>query len=282
MNQKLLLALIFSLFSSLLFSQNDYIKYYQLINKVKQDQNNKQNDSLTIFLKQAFELVDYVHIDNLKFGKRIAKKHKDDIFLNYCENQLSKSKNNIDLILKSKLDSVGEEDQRVRGRKYFKAKDYYSKCIYDTTFICNEKKRLKSKKLMEEWWRIDSCNIKFIKDVISKFGYPSEKLVGKQTNSIVSVIVLHYDKDTSNHIMGEHLYIALQEGLISPKMYAWIIDRHLMAAGKNQLYYSIPFPWENISKEQKLRYNQNRYSIGLKSLDELKIIVRGNSVYVKS
>ena len=43
MNQKLLLALIFSLFSSLLFSQNDYIKYYQLINKVKQHQNNKKN-----------------------------------------------------------------------------------------------------------------------------------------------------------------------------------------------------------------------------------------------
>ena len=282
MNQKLLLALILSLFSSLLFSQNDYIKYYQLINKVKQHQDNKQNDSLTIFLKQAFELVDYIHIDNLKLGKRIAKKQKDNELLIYCENQLSKSKSNIDILLKSKLDSVGKEDQRVRGNKYSKAKEYYGKCLNDSTFIYTENKRLKSKDLMEEWWSVDSSNIEFIKDVISKFGYPSEKLVGKETNSMISIILLHYDKDTSNHIMGKDLNLALKNGGITPKMYAWIIDRHLMAAGKDQLYYSIRFPWGNMSNEQKLRYNQNRYSIGLKSLDELKIIVRGNSVYVKS
>ncbi len=276
-----LIGLIVLLFSGAVYSQNDYIQYYQLINKVKQYQVNKQNDSLTIFLKQAFELVDYVHIENLKLGKQIAKKQKDKVLLSYCENALSKSKCNINPNLKAKLDSIGKEDQRVRGRKYYKAKKYYKKCLFDTTFNYNEKKRLKSKQIMEEWWRVDSSNVEFLKSVISKYGYPSEKLVGEETNDRGSIILLHYDKDTSNHIMGDILEIALKEGKIKPKMYAWIIDRHLMNAGKKQKYQSIPTPWVEMTAIKKMEYNKNRFSIGLKSLDEIKIIVKKNSVKVK-
>ncbi len=134
---------------------------------------------------------------------------------------------------------------------------------------------------MEEWWRVDSSNVEFIKSVISKYGYPSEKLVGEETNDMVSIILLHYDKDTSNHIMGESLEIALKEGKIKPRMYAWIIDRHLMNVGKRQKFQSIPTPWEKMTEVQRMEYNKNRFSIGLKSLDEIKIIVRKNSVKVK-
>lgn len=280
MKQKLIIGLFFLLFSTTLYSQNDYIQYYQLINKVKQYEENNQNDSLVVFLKQAFDLVDYVHVDNLKLGKRIAKKQKDTKLLTYCENGLSKSKENVNLNLKVKLDSIGKEDQRVRSRKYYKAKEYYKKCLYDTTFNYSEKKRLKSKLLMEEWWRVDSSSVEYVKNVISKYGFPSEKIVGKETNSMISIILLHYDKDTANHIMGESLAIALKEGGIEPRMYAWIIDRHLMNVGKEQKYYTIPTPWKKMTKEKRVEYNNNRFSIGLKSLDEIKIKVRKNSVVV--
>ncbi len=280
MKQKLIIGLFFLLFSTTLYSQNDYIQYYQLLNKVKQYEENKRNDSLVIFLKQAYDLVDYVHVDNLKLGKRIAKKQKDTNLLTYCENGLSKSKENVNLNLKVKLDSIGKEDQRVRGRKYYKAKEYYKKCLYDTTFNYNEKKRLKSKLLMEEWWRVDSCNVEYIKDIISKYGYPSEKIVGTETNSMVGTILLHYDKDTANHIMGADLNIALKEGEIRPRMYAWIIDRHLMNVGKKQKYYAIPTPWAKMTKEKREEFNRNRFLIGLKSLENMKITVRKNSVKV--
>lgn len=282
MKQKILKCLIALLFSGTLYSQNNYIKYYQLISKVKQYKENNQNDSLTIILKQAFDMVDYVHIENLKLGKRIAKKQKDTELLSYCENELSKSKDNIIPKLKANLDSIGKEDQRVRGRKYSNAKGYYRKCLYDTTFNYNEKKRLKSKQLMEEWWRVDSSNVEFIKNIISKYGFPSEEIVGKKTNNMVSIILLHYDKDTANHIMNNILYEALINGHIEPKMYAWIIDRHLMNVGKEQKYYTIPTHWIKMSKEKKVDFNTNRFSIGLKPLDEIEVIVRKNSVVVKS
>ncbi len=280
MKQKLFIGLIFLLFSITLYAQNDYIQYYQLINKVKKYQANNKNDSLTIFLKQAFEMVDYVHIENLKLARRIAKKQHDRELLNYSKKALKSSKDNINLNLKAKLDSVGKEDQRVRGRKYYNAKKYYAKCLYDTTFNYDEKKRLKSKELMEEWWRVDSSNAEFVKKVILKYGFPSEKIVGQETNSMVSIILLHYDKDTANHIMGESLEIALKEGSITPIMYAWIIDRHLMNAGKEQKYYMIPTHWEKMTNKKRIEYNKNRFSIGLKTLDDIKIKVKKNSVKV--
>jgi hypothetical protein len=271
----------FVLFIGTLQSQNDYIRYYQLIEKVKTDKKNKKTDSLVFNIKKAFDLVDYIHIDNLKLGRGIAKKQNNEELLIFCKIEIDKLTDNLNIDLKTKLDSVGKEDQRIRGGKYYKAKEYYRKCLYDTIFKCNEKKRLKSKQLMEEWWRVDSCNVEFVKNIILEYGYPSEKIVGKETNSMVGIILLHYDKDTANHIMGKYLEIALKEGKIKPRMYAWIIDRHLMNVGKNQKYYSIPTPWKKMNNEKKLIYNKNRLAIGLKSLDDIKIIVKKNSVTVK-
>ncbi len=281
MKNKLFILLSGLLFSGVVLSQNDYIRYYQLINKVQQNQEKKLNDSLTFYLKQAFELVDYIHIKNLELGKRIARNQKDLELLNFCKDEIRKSKENINLNLKAQLDSVGKEDQRVRSKKYYNAQNYYRKCLFDSTFNYKEKKRSRSKQLMEEWWRVDSSNVEFIKNVISKFGYPSEKLVSEETNDKVSIILLHYDKDVSNLIMGERLEIALKEGKIKPRMYAWIIDRHLLNGGKKQKYQSIPTPWVNTTESQRMEYNKNRFLIGLKPLDEIKIIIGKNSVKVK-
>ena len=273
-------GLLSVLFSGIVYSQNDYIKYYQLINKTKEHQKRDLNDSLTIFLKQAFSLVDYILIEDLKYGKSIAKKYKDEELLNICTKAMASSKTYLNIELKAQLDSIGKEDQRIRGSKYYKAKNYYRKCLNDTTFNCKEKKRLESKELMEEWWRVDSSNVEFVKDVIFKQGFPSEKIVGKETNSMVSIILLHYDKDTANNIMGASLYTALKEGSIEPKMYAWIIDRHLMMIGKEQIYYTIPTPWIEIKKERRDEIEKNRFAIGEQSLSERKVKVKKNGVRV--
>ncbi|WP_107038113.1 DUF6624 domain-containing protein [Brumimicrobium mesophilum] len=277
--KNVLFTLIISfLFLGTLQSQRNYIEYYQLIEKVKF---NKKGDSAIFDLKKAFASVDYIHIENLKLGKKIARKNNDKELLRYCKAELAKSKDNLNQDLKSKLDSIGEEDQRVRGRKYSKAKNYCYRHLTDSTFEYSGKELLKSQQLMREWWSVDSSNVEYIKYIISKYGYPSEQLVGRKTNRSVGIILLHYDKDTANHIMGEDLKRALVAGKIDPKTYAWIIDRHLMYAGKPQKFYSIPNPWNKMSEEKKMEYNKNRHAIGLKSLDEIKIIVRGNRTIVK-
>ena len=94
MKNKLFILLSGLLFSGVVLSQNDYIRYYQLINKVQQNQEKKLNDSLTFYLKQAFELVDYIHIKNLELGKRIARNQKDLELLIFCKDEIRKSKEN--------------------------------------------------------------------------------------------------------------------------------------------------------------------------------------------
>lgn len=282
MNKKIISILLFSLLSGILYSQNKYIQYHQLIVKVKNLQKKKQKDSLCFYLQEAFSLVDYVHIDNLKLAKRIAKQQQHKKLLDYCENALKQSKSSINYKLKSQLDSISKEDKRVRSRKFLKAKRYYFHCLKDSTFIYDEKKRLNAKKLMSEWWKVDSCNVEFVKKIIAKHGYPSEKLVGKEGNNQVGIILLHYDKDTANHIMENQLTIALNKGKIIPRMYAWIIDRHLMWVGKDQKYYSIPTPWKKMPLEKRNQYNKNRKLIGLKPIEEIKMIVRKNSVVIRN
>ena len=70
---------------------------------------------------------------------------------------------------------------------------------------------------MQEWWSTDSTNVELLKKFILENGFPGEKMVGETTRG-VSIILLHYDKDTANHIMGEILKEALYDGDLSPLM----------------------------------------------------------------
>ena len=266
--------------STITYSQNNYIEYYNLINKAKEYNKNDKIDSSLIVIKDAFKLVDYIHIDNLKFAKRISKKNKDKDFYEFCQTKLNNQKKLINISLKEKIDSLGKKDQNIRDRKHIKARDYYYKCKYDTTFDCNNEKFKKSEEILKEWWLTDSLNIVELKKIIKIYGYLGEKLVGKESNLSANIILLHYDKDTANHIMGDILYNALINGDIQPKMYAWIIDRHLMSAGKPQKYYAIPTPWAKMSEIEKKDYNKNRYAIGMKELQKMIIKKRKNSVRV--
>ena len=266
--------------STITYSQNNYIEYYNLINKAKEYNKNDKIDSSLIVIKEAFKLVDYIHIDNLKFAKKISKKNKDKDFYEYCQTKLNNQKKLINISLKEKIDSLGKKDQNIRDRKHLKARDYYYKCKYDTTFDCNNEKFTKSEKILKEWWLTDSLNIVELKKIIKIYGYPGEKLVGKESNLSANIILLHYDKDTANHIMGDILNNALINGNIQPRMYARIIDRHLMSAGKPQKYYAIPTPWVEMSEMERKDYNKNRYAIGMKGLQKMIIKKRKNSVSV--
>jgi len=276
MKGNLIILMIF--ISTITYSQNNYIEYYNLINKAKEYNKNNKADSSLIIIKEAFKLVDYIHIDNLKFAKKISKKNKDKNFYKLCQTKLDKEKRMINLTLKEKIDSLGKKDQNIRDYKHTKARDYYYKCKNDTTLDCNNEKLKKSERILKEWWLTDSLNVAELKKIIKTYGYPGEKLVGKRSNLSANVILLHYDKDTANHIMGDILYNALINGDIQPEMYAWIIDRHLIYAGKPQKYYSIPTPWIEMTTKERKDYNKNRYAIGMKGLKKMIIKERKNSV----
>lgn len=265
-----------------LFSQNDYISYYHLCRKADSFYKEKNFDSASVAFQQAFNKVDYVHNDYLKIAAKVEKKRGNSEKAKEYIDLFDRHNNSLNLELKRQIDSLGKEDQRVRSSKYMKARNYYYKCMYDTTFKYDQKKLDKSKTIMLDWWKTDSLNIIALSNFIKVNGFPGEQLVGEYTNNTATIIILHYDKDTSNSIMGSILSNALMNGDILPRDYAWIIDRHLNFAGKKQLYYTLAFELDKLSKEEKDEYNKNRNSIGLGKLQDLIVIKRGNSVRIKT
>lgn len=232
--------------------------------------------------QQAFALVDHVHYAYLNGALKVCQKlGLQSQKKNYREkNKLQIA--SINNIFKNYLDSICKRDQEVRTSKYLKARNYYFRSKRDSAFVCKEKKYVKSKNLMQEWWATDSANIELLKQFISKNGFPGEKMVGWETTHRVSIILLHYDKDTANHVMGEILKKTLYNGDLSPQMYAWIIDRHLLYAGKPQMYYTIPpsVPIQQTQEEHDI-INSNRESIGLKKFEKMKITNRKKNVSVR-
>lgn len=279
----MLAILSFALLSLGAVSQNDYryIEYYHLINEGKNFYDKKQYDSSFYAYEKAFGLVEYVHNNHLisasSVCKKLGKRELANKYLALAESQEA----SINKAYKKYLDSICERDQKIRDGKHMKARDYYYKKYFDTTFVPDPKKYVESERLMKEWWQVDSSNIELIKRFIAEHGFPGEAMVGSETNDRVCIVILHYDRDTSNYIMKPTLDKALYEGLITPGRYAWIIDRHLHNVGKKQLYYSIPLGIEHLTPEERAIINNNRASIGLEKLEELIIIYRKNSTTVK-
>jgi len=265
-----------------LFAQNDYISYYHLSRKADNFYKEKNIDSASVAFQEAFKKVDYVHNDYLRIAAKVEKKKGNPEKAREYLNLIDKHKSSVNNKLKSQIDSLGKEDQRVRANKFIKARDYYYKCINDTTFKYDQNKFYKSKTIMMDWWKTDSLNILFLSSFIKVNGFPGERLVGGNANNMAIIIILHYDKDTSNSVMEKALKNALLNGDILPRDYAWIIDRHLNFAGKKQLYYTLAFELDKLSKEEKDDYNKNRTSIGLGKLQNLIVIKRGNSVRIKT
>lgn len=265
-----------------LFGQNDYIAYYQLCNKAKSLFKENKIDSASILFQQAFSKVDYVHNSNLKTASKVEKKKGNSEKAKEYLDIIDRHENSINRNLKRQIDSLGNKDQQIRTNKYMKARDYYYKCKFDTTFKFNQNKLSKATSIMFDWWRTDSLNILELNKLIKKYGFPGERLVGENSYLSAMVIILHFDRDTCNHIMIDILNNALKNGDLLPRDYAWIIDRHLNNAGKKQLYYTIAFDMQELKSAEKEEYNKNRVSIGLDRLQEMIIIKRGNNLIIKN
>lgn len=280
MKKYLFTSLILSL-NLALFTQNDYISYYHLCRKADNFYKEKNIDSASVAFQQAFSKVDYIHNNYLITAAKVEKMKGNSEKASEYLILIDKHKNSINNELKRQIDSLGKEDQRVRTNKYLKARDYYYANLYDSTFIHNQKKLSEFSIVMADWWKTDSLNIIALNNIICKYGFPGERLVGADAYNSAMIIILHFDKDTSNFIMSDKLNHALENGDLMPKDYAWIIDRHLSATGKKQIYYSIAIDMENLTQEEKKEYDKNRFSIGLGKLQDIVIKKKGNRILIK-
>jgi hypothetical protein len=116
-------------------------------------------------------------------------------------------------------------------------------------------------------YTIDGVNNPRIKKIINDFGYPTQKLIGKQAMDSFYILVQHQDFDLE--LQKE----CLKNCDFQPKYMAHLTDRVLVNSGKKQIYgtqyhrdkklNSVPWPIEDIKNLEK-----RRKSTGLESFKE--------------
>ena len=80
---------------------------------------------------------------------------------------------------------------------------------------------------------LDTLNTIFVEKIFARYSYPGKSLVGGQTQSVAFMVIQHSKKIP--------IYISLiknaaEHGELPFLNYAYMIDRYLMFAGKEQLY----------------------------------------------
>ncbi len=119
----------------------------------------------------------------------------------------------------------------------------------------------------------DASNMKVLLEWMEEKGYPSSDKVGRKAASKIFLVLLHYDEDKDNEILGPILDDAYHNGYLSPENYAWIIDRRRNWG--NDLppyYYQLPTPDVfMMSDEEKAEINKRRDEIGLRPLEDMNI-----------
>lgn len=262
------ICLVISLFS---FGQNDYINYHLKTYQARKLAYEKKLDSALILYKQAFNLVNYIHLNNLKTANKIAKKVKDKSFDKFTSDKIKNynTQSNFNNNYQKIIDSIAIEDQKVRGDKYGRARQVYYEYKSDSLSNKTADEFIQAQKLMNEWFHVDSMNIKRLLSLITAYGYPSEKLVGVEGYRKAFIVLLHFDTDQNNSILQPIIDKALFNGDIAPDDYAWIIDRRLTwCQGKDPYFYHMPFGLDKLSEEEIKIINERRRKIGLRKLYE--------------
>ncbi len=254
--KKLIIILFIFLSSSLSFSQelqNISDHYYQLYQgQVLLEKG--EADSACIIFEKAFKNVDYIHsrilikkiipAAKVARNKVLIKKYKLSL-----KNQKKCPKENIQIL--HLIDSIFKLDQKVRGKKYFKAQKFIQD-HKDNPLVNKSKKYLKSKKLNEFHIAVDSLNILFMLKLTNQYGYIGEEIIGFNNHYKAQAIFLHFDKDTNNLMLGPILKKALLNYQITPLKYTTIIDRHRYKTSNTQKYWT----WFMINADPKLTEKQ--------------------------
>jgi hypothetical protein len=265
-------------------SQNDYINYNLKVYEARKLAYENKLDNALDKYKEAFALVDYIHIETLEKAKKVAIELKNDSMIAFIDSEQIKYNNKVvDSSIKILIDSIKNEDSNTRDKKYIQAQLTYWKYNEDENSNKNSSEYQQAKKLFDEWHNVDSTNIYILLNLIKQYGFPSEKLVKKDAAGSAFMVLLHFDKDSTNTILKPILDKALLEGNISPEKYAWIVDRRLSwGLGKEQYYYQMPMDTENLTPEQIKEVNERRKSIGLRDLFEgIKITTTESTMRVE-
>jgi hypothetical protein len=248
-------------------SQNINEFYFEANTARKLARDGKTDSAITTY-ENAFKKVDYVHITYLQRVLELAKLNKDDARINKYTQQIKKQAEGTSPQLKAIVDSLIKVDQKMRTgvSSLISNSRYAAKCDYQQNGKKKSKRYKKSKIVLEKWVKTDSLNTHYLLTLFKKHGFIGEELLGSWGLVNVSSILLHFDTDTDNAILGPILEKARKEGKIEPQEFACILDRHLGGEYTIQKYWF----WPYIGKG-KLQFSEAELSQIIKSRESIGI-----------
>lgn len=135
-------------------------------------------------------------------------------------------------VLKKQLDSVLALDQKYREILTYLMDPAKKDSTLKTLPV-------KPEEATGYYWKLqtqaDSTNLVFIENVVAKYGYPGKSLVGEPTNEAVWSVVQHSPK-IDKYLPA--IKTAAENKELPFRLYAMMLDRQLMYAGKEQIYGS--------------------------------------------
>jgi hypothetical protein len=123
---------------------------------------------------------------------------------------------------------------------------------------------------MRKMWQVDAENVRWLKEVVAKHGWPGKSMVGQQAAFSAWLLVQHCDRDRDFQELCLEKMKTLPKGEVEPRNIAYLTDRVLVGRGKKQLYgtqcstndgKSVPLPIED-----EANVEQRRKEMGLGTL----------------
>ena len=289
----------------LLSQEVNYIPYYHLTNRANLVRCTDANcDSAIVYYLQAFEMVDYVLLEDLQnFTQCAAELGKDSLVYfamdkciaqtvplsfvfssdslfdkykdtekwkkSYAMEQENiekyKEKYAIGVLYRKVLDSLSVSDQYIRKKASW----------FCRTFPNSRK----AKKIYREWKIIDSCNQIVLDEMIEKYDFPSEQYYLRNSPLHINggVVLIHYD-DTN--FLRNVEYKALLEGKLSPDYYAMRASRIALLFNWDKTDYTYHYT-KKMTLQEKEQVNRNRHAIGLLSVEEENKIIQCNRIAIE-
>ncbi|PHQ78360.1 MAG: hypothetical protein COB65_13975 [Thalassobium sp.] len=241
---KIIFLLVF-LFSRNVEAQNFSAFYFEANEARKLGEEGKIDSAIKTY-ENAFKILDYVKVEDLIKVVELAKLNNDEERIKLYSQRIEKQSKATNPELKATIDSLVRLDQKVRNRKSIENARYFWKCNQDSSCNKYSKKYIRAKLLYENWAKTDSSNINCLLKLIEQYGFLGEELVGFQGYIDITLILVHFDTDTSNTILEPILTKALYEGKVLPEDFAYIIDRHLYFSGSPVKYWL--FSWSSATK----------------------------------
>lgn len=238
--KKIFGIILFIAFTSILFGQSDYKKYYETVYGAENYLMDEEYDSAAVEYQKAFKQVDYVFVKDLMNTTYLSIILKNDsMFVSsltkaFCEGL---EINDPMIVKNKKIQKYNKSLGNILEEKYDSCRYIYIHTynleIRKKLFIFEERdQRYRSKGLFKKYDRnkyqqMDSINSIELLNIINKYGFPGPQLVGYidiyATANPIGIVIHHLNKEE----MPDSILIeAIYDGKYQPNAYAQMYDYH--------------------------------------------------------